>query len=153
MKKFSDFDEHCMSVALDEARISYEQGEIPIGACISFDGKIIAKAHNTRRIENNAIRHAEISAIEAACLEHGSWRLSGCTLYVTLEPCPMCAGASINSQIDRIVFAASDANYGACGSVIDFSNYPLFRPKIDGGLMAETSRMLLADFFSELRNC
>ena len=122
MKNDLDF----MREALEQARIAYELGEVPVGAVVvnSESGEIISKAHNLRETNKISTAHAEILAIEEACRKRGGWRLSGCTLYVTLEPCPMCAGAIVNSRIDRVVWGADDLMAGCCKSVISFNSYP-----------------------------
>ena len=145
-------DEKYMKTALDEARKAYEKGETPVGAVIVRDGRVIAAAHNRRETGKNALFHAELLCIDEACRELGGWRLPGCTLYVTLEPCPMCAGAVINSRIERVVFGASDGKAGSFGSVTDLSRMPFnHRPEISGGVLAAECSALLSDFFSELR--
>lgn len=148
---FTDFDRHCMKIALEQAELALSEGEVPVGACIAHNGCVIAKARNTRERENNAIRHAEINAIEQACIELGSWRLTECTLYVTLEPCPMCAGAAVNSRLCAVVFGAKDSSYGACGSVLNILNYPLYKPDIRSGLFEAEATALLRNFFASLR--
>ena len=106
-----------MQRAIELAKKAAEIGEVPIGAVIVKNGEIIAEAYNLRETQKLATAHAELDAITAACKNHGGWRLFGCTLYVTLEPCAMCAGAIVNARIDRVVYGASDAKYGACHSV------------------------------------
>ncbi len=141
-----------MNEAITEAKSAGDRGEVPIGCVIVHDGKIIARAGNMRETDKNSLRHAEISAIDEACRVRGGWRLFGCTLYVTLEPCPMCAGAIVNSRIDRVVFGARDAKAGAFGSVLNMNSYPLnHKPKIVAGVMESECRGLLSDFFSGLR--
>lgn len=145
-------DEKWMRMALSEAAMAAEKGEIPVGAVIVCNGEPIARAHNLCEAETRATAHAEILAIEEACRRLGRWRLSDCTLYVTLEPCPMCAGAAINARIGRIVFAAKDARAGACGSLVNLPSYPLeTRPVCECGLMQEESLALLRAFFADLR--
>ena len=141
-----------MKKALDEARLAFEKGEVPIGAVIVKDGEVIASAHNLRETEHSATAHAELLAIQKACEVLGGWRLSGCELYVTLEPCPMCAGAIINSRIDRVVFGSKDEKAGACGSVMnlfaaDFNH----RPKLTVGVLEEECSSILKEFFASLR--
>ena len=141
-----------MKKALDEARLAFEKGEVPIGAVIVKDGVVIASAHNLRETEHSATAHAELLAIQKACEVLGGWRLSGCELYVTLEPCPMCAGAIINSRIDRVVFGSKDEKAGACGSVMnlfaaDFNH----RPKLTVGVLEEECSSILKEFFASLR--
>lgn len=141
-----------MKKALDEARLAFEKGEVPIGAVIVKDGEIIASAHNLRETDRSATAHAELLAIQKACEVLGGWRLSGCELYVTLEPCPMCAGAIINSRIDRVIFGSKDEKAGACGSVMnlfaaDFNH----RPKMTVGVLEEECSSILKEFFACLR--
>ncbi len=141
-----------MRIALEEAELAQKSGEVPIGAVIVKDGNLISRAHNLCESNKNATAHAELLAIEEACRALESWRLSDCTLYVTLEPCPMCAGAAINARIPRVVYAARDARAGACGSLIDLSAYPLeIRPQYESGVLESESLTLLQDFFSEMR--
>ena len=112
-------DEQLMQAALEEARAAAALGEVPVGAVVARDGEIIARAHNLRRTEKNAIYHAELLAIDAACKALGGWRLWQCELFVTLEPCPMCSGAIINSRLKRVVYGARDPKAGCCGSLTD----------------------------------
>ena len=113
-----------MKEAIALARLAADKGEIPVGAVVVRNGEIIGRGYNLRESEGRATAHAEVLAIEDACRSIGSWRLSGCTLYVTMEPCPMCAGALINSRVDRVVFGCYDAVAGCCGSVVDLCRYP-----------------------------
>ena len=146
-------DENYMMMALSEAMMGASMGEIPVGAIIVKDGEVIARAHNLRENGGGATAHAEIVAINEASEKLSTWRLSGCELYVTLEPCPMCAGAIINSRIDRVVFGAKDPRMGAMGSVIDLNNYPLgHKAEVKSGVLAEESLELLRDFFKDMRN-
>ena len=141
-----------MRMALNEARSAALEGEIPVGAVIVRDGKIIAKAHNNRETTGDATGHAETLAIREACRALGGWHLEKCTLYVTLEPCPMCMGAIINSRISKVVFGAKDAKAGACGSVIDLRSYPFnHKPQVEGGFMREECADILSEFFKERR--
>ena len=147
-------DEKLMMRALELARAANDIGEVPVGAVIadSQSGEIFAEAYNLREKNSSATAHAEVLAIEAACKRIGSWRLSGYTLYVTLEPCPMCAGALINSRLDRVVYGASDALAGCCGSVVDFNAYPFNHSfKVTKGVYAQECRALLQDFFASKR--
>ncbi len=145
-------DEEMMRLALDEARKAAALGEAPIGAVITRNGEVIAAAHNTRESEKNATHHAEMLAIDAACRALGGWRLWQCELFVTLEPCPMCAGAVINSRIRRVVYGASDPKAGCCGSVVDLFRLPFnHRPVVEGGVLEEECGALLTDFFELLR--
>ena len=141
-----------MALAIEEAKKAGALGEVPIGAVIARKGEVISTGPNLRETDHNALAHAEILAIDAACKKLGGWRLSGCTLYVTLEPCPMCAGAIINSRIDKVVFGAFDPKAGSLGSLIDLSkvNYN-HSPRLSGGVMAEECSELLSEFFKSLR--
>ncbi len=151
MSEFSN-DIFFMREAIKEAEMAAEQGEVPVGAVIVFDGKIISRAHNKRENGGSAINHAEITAIDLASRIRGSWRLSGCTLYVTLEPCPMCAGAVINSRISRVVYGAKDAKAGAFGSVLDLRSYPLnHKPECISGVLKEKCTDILREFFASKR--
>ena len=141
-----------MKSALKRAKKGLEQGEVPVGAVIVYNGKIISSGYNKRTKTQMATSHAEMYAIDKACKKLKSWRLCDCDLYVTLEPCPMCMGAIVNSRIKRVVFGAKDAKAGACGSVFNFNDYPLnHKPEIVSGVMEEEGRRLLSDFFSERR--
>ena len=142
-----------MRQALALANEASDLGEIPVGALVvSREGNVVASAYNLRENEKSAIAHAEILAIEKACKELGGWRLNGCTLYVTLEPCPMCAGALVNSRIDRVVFGAYDMQAGCCGSVINFNAYPFNHAfAIEGGVLEDECRELLVNFFDSKR--
>ena len=145
-------DEGDMSMALSEAMLGASMGEIPVGAVIVRDDEIISAAHNLRENGGGATAHAEIVAINEACERLGTWRLSGCELYVTLEPCPMCAGAIINSRLDRVVFGAKDPRMGAFGSIINLNSYPLgHKVELSGGVLSEESLELLRDFFKDMR--
>lgn len=149
---FNESDEKFMRLALAQARRAYAMGETPVGAVITRNGAVISAACNSRETDKNALRHAELSAIDEACRVLGGWRLFECELFVTLEPCPMCAGAVIQSRIRRVVFGASDEKAGCCGSVIDLCALPFnHRPVIEGGLLAQDSAALLSEFFRKLR--
>ena len=127
-------------------------GEVPVGAVVARNGQIVAAAHNTRETEKNALHHAELLAIDAACKALGGWRLWECELFVTLEPCPMCAGAILNSRIRRVVYGAADAKAGCCGSVTDLFALPFnHHPMVEQGLRAEEAGALLQAFFKDLR--
>ena len=148
MEIYNDF----MKIALDEAKKTNESQDVPIGAVIVKGGEVIAVGHNEREAHGDATAHAEIQAIRSACEKLGGWHLHNCELYVTLEPCPMCMGAIVNSRIKKVVFGAKDAKAGACGSVFNFNDYPLnHKPEIVSGVMEEEGRKLLSDFFSERR--
>ena len=142
-----------MGYALSLARLSAEEGEVPVGAVVVCDGKIVGEGRNRREIGKNALYHAEIEAIDNACKKLGGWRLWQCDLYVTLEPCPMCAGAIINSRIKNVYFGAYDKKAGSFGSVADFNTLPYnHKPQIYGGIMEEECASLLSDFFKKLRD-
>lgn len=145
--------EHCMSLALSLAREAYDNDEVPVGCVITDkDGRVIGRGRNRREESGDATAHAEIEAIREACASIHDWRLEDCTMYVTLEPCPMCTGAIINSRIPRLVFGARDAVTGSCGSVIDlfFENYG-HHPKVYAGVLGDESAELLRSFFKGLR--
>lgn len=145
-------DEEFMRLAISEAKAAAAEGEVPVGAVIVKDGQVIATGRNRRENDKNALAHAEIEAINSACKALGGWRIFGCTLYVTLEPCPMCAGAIINSRIDRVVFGAFDKKAGSVVSVMDMFSHPYnHRPEYTGGVLEEICAGLLSDFFKELR--
>lgn len=145
-------DQTFMALALSLAREAAALGEVPVGAVVVRNGEVVATAYNRRETGKNALYHAELSAIDAACKKLGGWRLHECELYVTLEPCPMCAGAIVNARIKRVVFGASDAKAGAFGSVFDMNTFPLnHKPIICGGICEAESRALLQDFFAALR--
>lgn len=147
-----NIDEMFMREAMLEAERSAELGEVPVGCVVVYDGQIIARAGNARETDKNALRHAELTAIDRACTARGGWRLFGCTLYVTLEPCPMCAGAIVNSRIDRVVYGAKDTKAGAFGSVLDLNTFPLnHKPEIASGVLEAECGMLLSQFFLRLR--
>ncbi len=146
-------DEYFMTKALEEAKKSKLEKEVPIGAVIVFENKIISTGRNKREICANALHHAEIEAIYNACQQLNQWRLIGCTMYVTLEPCPMCAGAIINSRLDRVVYGAKDPKAGSCESVINLFDLPYnHKPFISGGILEEECSSILTEFFKKLRN-
>ena len=141
-----------MRQAIALAKEAAEEGEVPVGAVVVFDGKIVGKGRNRREISKNALAHAEIEAINEACRALGGWRLWQCDMYVTLEPCPMCTGAIINSRTKRLVYGASDYKAGSCGSVIDLFSLPYnHKPEVSKGVMQEECAALLSDFFKKLR--
>lgn len=145
--------EYYMNEALKQAEIAYELGEIPIGAVITQNGKIISTAYNRRETGKNALYHAELEAIHKACENLGGWRLWNCELFVTLEPCPMCAGAIVNARIPKVYFGAYDKKNGACGSYMDLMNTENnFRPEVTGGILEDKCSELIKDFFQKLRN-
>lgn len=142
-----------MTRALELARQAASEGEIPVGAVISRDGEIIAEGRNLRENGKNALYHAEIIAIDNACKALDSWRLDDCVLYVTLEPCPMCTGAIINSRISKVVYGAYDLKAGSVDSVIDLFNLPYNHcPEVQAGFMENECKELMTDFFKKLRN-
>src|SRR6185437_2025535 len=145
--------EELMQAALAEARLAAESGEVPIGAIIIHDNAIVARGQNRVLRDNDPTAHAEIAAMRAAAVALGNYRLTGCTLYVTLEPCAMCAGAMIHARLDRLVFAAPDPKAGACGSVLSVINHPRLNHKmwVEQGTGAEESAELLRSFFRERR--
>lgn len=144
--------ERFMRAALDLAREAAAEGEVPVGAVIVKDGEIVATGRNRREVAKQALAHAEIEAIANACAALGGWRLSGCTLYVTLEPCPMCAGAIINARLDRVVYGAPDPKAGSCGSLTDLFELPFnHQPLIERGLLEEECAAELKNFFRSLR--
>ena len=145
-------DAHWMHQALLEAKKAAALGEIPVGAVIVRDEQVIARAHNRRELDQDAMAHAEVLCIQQACRVLNSWRLSGCTLYVTLEPCPMCSGAIINSRLDRVVYGAKDDKGGCAGSVADLFVMPFnHTPVIRSGILEEECAAVLSEFFETLR--
>lgn len=148
----SDEDVAYMREAMALAKSAEEIDEVPVGALVVRDGKIIAKAYNTRESSKCATHHAEILAIEEACRVLGGWRLPGCTLYVTMEPCAMCAGAIINARIPRVVFGAPDLRFGAFGSLINLADVPLnHTPLVVGGVLADENVEILRSYFKKKR--
>jgi tRNA(adenine34) deaminase len=145
-------DEELMARALELAAESAAEGEVPVGAVITKDGEIIAEGRNRRELGKNALYHAELEAIDKACKALGGWRLWQCELYVTLEPCPMCAGAIINSRLRRVIYGAKDLKAGSFGSVADFNELAYnHKPEIVSGVLGEECSRLLSDFFAKLR--
>ncbi len=142
-----------MSAALREAETSLRQKEVPVGAVVVKDGRIIARAHNQVEMLQDPTAHAEIIAIGAAANHIGSWRLKGCTLYVTLEPCPMCAGAIVLSRLDRLVFGAYDPKMGACSTLYNIVQDGRLNHRVEiiAGIMDDQSRFLLQEFFATRR--
>lgn len=145
-------DRDFMLLALEQARISASEGEVPVGAVISRNGVLVSVGRNRREGGKNALAHAEIEAINEACKKLGGWRLWECDMYVTLEPCPMCTGAIINSRIRRLVFGAEDSKAGSCGSVINLFDLPYnHKPQVIRGYMSDECSSLLSEFFANLR--
>nr|WP_092641048.1 nucleoside deaminase [Acetanaerobacterium elongatum] len=148
----TDTPEYYMSLALNQARLAASLGEVPVGAVIVKDGEVIAEGCNRRETDHCATYHAEVMAIEQACKKLGSWRLSGCDLYVTLEPCPMCAGAIINARVSRVYIGALDEKAGAVRSVAAMFEMPFnHRPAVKCGILQQECTAVLADFFASLR--
>ena len=145
-------DELFMQQALELARTAAAEGEVPVGCVIVQDGTVIGRGHNRRETGRSALAHAEIEAIAEACRRLGGWRLWQATLYVTLEPCPMCAGAIINARIPRVVIGAMDPKAGSCGSVVNLFDLPYnHRPQVTAGVMEADCARLLTDFFARMR--
>ena len=145
-------DRDYMLAALELAREAAAEGEVPVGCIVVCRGEIVGRGRNRREKIRNALCHAELEAIHQACSNLGGWRLWECTLYVTLEPCPMCAGAIINARIPRVVYGASDTKAGSCGSVCDlFSMAYNHHPEVQRGLLEAECAQLLTDFFRQLR--
>ena len=148
----TEADEYFMREAMRLAREAAERDEVPVGAVAVRDGKIIARASNTREESKCATHHAELLAIEESCRVLGGWRLPRVTLYVTMEPCCMCAGAIINARIPRVVYGAPDLRFGAFGSLIDLANIPLnHKPEVVGGVLGEECAAILTDYFRAKR--
>lgn len=150
---FSETDIQMMRFALEEARIAFAEGEIPVGAVVADGERVLARAHNRRETEADPCAHAEILALRKAAARLGRWRLQGLTLYVTLEPCPMCAGAAEMSGLARVVYGARDAQYGCCGSVYRLTEDPAFPTycPADGGVLADECAALVRQFFQNRR--
>ena len=150
---YSNMDLEYMAVAIEEAKAAAKQGDVPVGAVLVCDGHIIAQAHNTKETLGSAIGHAEINAITEACNRLGRWRLTDCTLYVTLEPCPMCTGAILSARIPRVVVGTKDAVAGAMGSIwaLHKDPAPMGTCDVSYGCMEEECRQLLQAFFKERR--
>lgn len=141
-----------MREAIALAKEAESIDEVPVGAVVVRDGEIIARAYNTRQTSKCATHHAEILAIEEACRVMGGWRLPGVTLYVTMEPCVMCAGAIVNARVPRVVFGASDMRFGAFGSALDLVKVPLnHTPEVVGGVLGEECATILSEYFKRKR--
>ncbi len=142
-----------MAIALEEARAAAAEGEVPIGAVVVCEGAVVARAHNRRESDHDPTAHAELIAIREAAQRLGRWRLSDCTVYVTLEPCPMCAGAMHQARIERLVYGAADPKAGAVGTLYDLSNDERLnhRFSVTSGVLADESAELLREFFGRLR--
>ena len=148
-QRFFPRDEYFMKLALREAIRSTEHDDVPVGCVIAHEGEVLASAPNERELRGDPTAHCEIIALREAAAKLGSWRLSGTVLYVTLEPCPMCAGAIVNARVPRVVYGAADPKAGAAGSVLDVLGEPRLnhRPEVAGGLLGEDSAGILREFF------
>ena len=146
-------DESVMRIALGEARAAGDHGDVPVGAVVVSGGRVVAARHNERELRHDPTAHAEILALRDAAWALGSWRLDAATLFVTLEPCPMCAGAAVASRLERLVFGAVDPKAGACGTLYQLCGDPRLNHELDvtGGVLADQAGKLLSDFFSERR--
>ncbi len=145
--------ESFMKEALKLAREAAREGEVPVGAVVVLGDEIVGRGRNRREKGKNALAHAELEAIDEACKKLGGWRLWQCDMFVTLEPCPMCTGAIINSRIKKLVFGASDYKAGSCGSVVNLFDLPYnHKPEVVSGFMQEECSAILTEFFKELRN-
>ncbi|WRS26486.1 nucleoside deaminase [Oscillospiraceae bacterium MB08-C2-2] len=141
-----------MTLALEQAKRALSLGEIPVGAVIVQNGEVIATGYNRRETDQSAVAHAELLAIQTACEKLGSWRLRNCRLYVTLEPCPMCAGAILNAQLERVIFGAYNLQTGCMGSLVNLAELPFnHRPEVYGGVLEEPCQQLMDTFFAQLR--
>ncbi len=145
-------DRKFMDLAIIQAKKAMLDGDVPVGAIVVKDGEVVGVGRNRREKDNNAVAHAEILAIEDACKTLSDWRLDGCELYVTLEPCPMCSGAIINARIKTVIFGAYDTKAGSLGSVANFVNLPYaFTPEVYGGICENECREILTEFFKGIR--
>ncbi|MGH7206019.1 MAG: tRNA adenosine(34) deaminase TadA [Nitrospiraceae bacterium] len=154
MAFIEDKDLEYMQLALEQARLAPARGEVPIGAVLVLDGQVLAQVHNFREVWQDPTAHAEVVAIREAATRLGTWRLTGTTLYVTIEPCSMCAGAIIQSRVSRLVFGARDPKAGACGSVFNLPDERRLNHKVQviGGVMERESQELMQAFFKRLRD-
>lgn len=153
MKKLSD-NEKYMKAAIREAKKAYKLGEVPIGCVIVYDGKIIGRGYNRRKTDKNTLSHAELSAIKKASKVIGDWRLEGCTMYVTLEPCQMCAGAIVQGRVDKVVIGCMSPKSGCAGSIINILQMSEFnhQVEIEKGILEEECSQMLSNFFTQLRD-
>ena len=149
----SDSETAAMRLALREAAAAADHGDVPVGAVVLLDGEMIARRHNERELQGDPTAHAEVLALRDAAAAQGTWRLHGATLVVTLEPCPMCAGAAQAARVDRIVFGAADGKAGACGSLYNLAADPRLNHEMNlaGGVLADEAAELLQDFFAARR--
>jgi tRNA(adenine34) deaminase len=152
-ERFIEGDEHFMRLALGEARRAREHGDVPIGAGLASDGELVTSAHNERELRQDPTAHAEVLALREAARAAGSWRILDATLYVTLEPCAMCAGAIVLARIPRVIYGATDPKAGAAGSVLDVLSEPRLnhRPEVRGGVLGSECGELLSEFFASRR--
>ncbi len=146
-------EEKNMKAAIKQARKAEALGEVPIGCVIEYEGKIIARGYNRRIVDKTVLAHAEILAIRKACRRMGDWRLEGCTMYVTLEPCPMCAGAIVQARIPKVVIGCMNPKAGCAGSVLDMFHEPGFnhQVEVESGVLQEECSQMLTEFFKDLR--
>ncbi len=146
-------EEKNMKAAIKQARKAEALGEVPIGCVIEYEGKIIARGYNRRIVDKTVLAHAEILAIRKACRRMGDWRLEGCTMYVTLEPCPMCAGAIVQARIPKVVIGCMNPKAGCAGSVLDMLHEPGFnhQVEVESGVLQEECSQMLTEFFKDLR--
>ena len=147
-------DDYFMHLALDQARQAFEKKEIPVGAIAVYNNQVIGRGHNCKETTHNPIAHAEMLALQEAAHSRGGWRLIDVTLYCTLEPCPMCAGAMVQARLPRLVYAVDDPKAGAAGSVVNLLQHPAFNHQVQivRGVLQAQAEILLADFFSRLRD-
>ena len=146
-------DEHYMRLALEQAQLAYERGEIPVGAIAIHQNRVIAQAYNTKELAQDPTAHAEMTAIQQAAQAQGGWRLLDVTLYCTMEPCPMCAGAMVQARLSRLVYAIDDPKAGAAVSVVDLLNHPKLNHQVQvtKGVLAADASVMLERFFQDLR--
>lgn len=146
-------EEKNMRAAIRQAKKAEALGEVPIGCVIEYEGKIIGRGYNRRIVDKSVLAHAEIIAIRKACKKMGDWRLEGCTMYVTLEPCPMCAGAIVQARIPRVVIGCMNPKAGCAGSVLDMLREPGFnhQAEVESGVLGEECSQMLTEFFRKLR--
>jgi tRNA(adenine34) deaminase len=143
-----------MKLAIEEAKKAFNKEEVPIGAVLVKNGEVVSKAHNLKETNNDPTAHAEMLAIQEAAIGLGTWRLDDCELYVTIEPCPMCAGALVQSRIKRLIIGAMEPKFGAAGSIFNIVNHPQLNHRIEviEGIMEDECLQLMKDFFEMLRN-
>jgi tRNA(adenine34) deaminase len=151
--RLQNLDAQFMRLAIDEARLAFAKGEIPVGAVAVYEGEVIGRGHNCKETGRDPTAHAEILALREAARVRGGWRLVGVTLYCTMEPCPMCAGAMVQARLPRLVYAVDDPKAGAAGSVVELLEHPQLNHhvRVERGVLAAEVEALLADFFRGLR--